>query len=309
MIVIAGMPGFFSDGWLNALRKADPDLEVCVAPMESDHERADAMLSFAPGKGIVPQYPNLKFIASGGAGVDGVFACPDLPPDLPIIRLVDDVLIKRMTIYVVQSVLNFHREARFYADAQTRSEWTRTIVRSPEDTRVGILGLGVLGQDAAEKLVALGFPVSGWSRTPKSVAGVTSFSGPDGLPAFLQQTDVLVSLLPLTPETRNIVNRETLAHLPEGATLINAGRGGLVLEYDVIAALDEGTLAGAALDVFTTEPLPSEHPFWKHPKIILTPHVASETDFDSAAPQIIDNLRRALAGEPLLNVVDRKLGY
>ena len=175
--------------------------------------------------------------------------------------------------------------------------------------RIGILGLGELGGDAARKLLALGFPVMGWSRRPKDIPGVEGFHGEAGLAAMLARSDILICLLPLTPDTRGVLNARSLGLLPRGAFLLNAARGGHVVQEDLLAALDQGQIAGAALDVFEPEPLPADHPFWAHPKVVLTPHAASITIPRSAAPQVVENIHRARAGRPLINLVDFGAGY
>jgi len=178
-----------------------------------------------------------------------------------------------------------------------------------QDRRVGFLGLGELGAAAARTLAGRNFAVAGWSRRPKGLAGIATFAGADGLRPFLARTDILVCLLPLTTETRGIVNADTLSALPRGATLINLARGGHVVDDDLLAALDNGQLGRAVLDVFNTEPLPSDHPYWTHPRVVITPHMAAETDPTTATTQVVENLRRLRAGEPLRNVVDRAAGY
>ncbi len=309
MLVLSGLPRGIADEWVEALAEAAPQLEVAIGPVETGAGAVEAMLTWKPPKGEISRYPNLRFITSGGAGADGILADPDLPPDLPVVRLVDDALTARMTAYVVHAVLQFHRGALSYAAAQAARTWSPGTVQSPSDTRVGTLGLGALGTDAAQKLGALGFSVGGWSRTPKEVPGVKCHHGKEGLGALLACTDVLVLLLPLTSGTRNLLDAAMLSHLPEGAALVNPARGALIVEDDLLAALNSGHLSGAALDVFVSEPLPATHPFWTHLKVILTPHIASRTDPVSAAPQVFENLRRARAGEALLNRVDRDAGY
>ena len=309
MLVLTGMFRDMAAAWNDALSAAMPELEIAVGPVEDRPERAEFMLTFAPAASEVARYPNLRFICSGGAGVDGIMGVPDLPPDIPVVRLVDEVLTRRMTQYIVHAVLWHYRRVADYAAAQARAEWAPIEPEPGDRARVGILGLGALGTDAAEKLLTLGCQVGGWSRRPKTTPGVTCHHGAGGLGAFLAQSDILVCLLPLTPQTTGLVDAAFLAQMPRGAYLINPARGGLVVDDDLLAALESGRLSGAALDVFNEEPLPAAHPYWTHPKVVVTPHMASRTDVVSAAPQITENVRRARAGEPLLNLVDREAGY
>jgi glyoxylate/hydroxypyruvate reductase A len=226
-----------------------------------------------------------------------------------VVRLVDRALTQGMSEYVLYWVIHYHRRMGDYADMVARKQWANLLQADTRLRRVGILGLGELGTDAARKLVALEFDVAGWSRSPKDIDGVESFTGEAGLAPFLARTEILACLLPLTPETEGIINRDTLAALPEGAVVINSARGGHVVEDDLLAALDSGHIAGATLDVFRTEPLPAEHPFWGHPKVTVTPHMASLTVPHSAAQWIAENIRRIERGEAPLNVVDLKTGY
>ncbi|MCG8595552.1 MAG: glyoxylate/hydroxypyruvate reductase A [Kiloniellales bacterium] len=196
-----------------------------------------------------------------------------------------------------------------YLAQQRARAWREISQIGPQERRVGVMGLGVLGQDAARRLLSFGFPVAGWSRSPKSLPGVTSFAGAEGLPAFLGQSDILVCLLPSTAETRGLLNAGTLAALPRGAAIVNSGRGDLIVESDLLAALDDGRIGGATLDVFAEEPLPAESPFWDHPRVVLTPHVASMTIPDSAAAAVVAQVRRFEAGQPLEHVVDMARGY
>ena len=214
-----------------------------------------------------------------------------------------------MSEYVTMHVLRYHREVPALEQQQRDKVWHELIAPTAPSRKVGLLGFGVLGQDAARVLRALKFDLASWSRTPKRVAGVQSFCGADGLGPFLARTEILVCLLPLTAKTQGILNRDLLAKLPRGACLINAGRGGHQVEEDILAALDSGQLAGATLDVFLTEPLPTGSPFWTHPKVTLTPHIASVTQQISAIEQVVANIRRIQAGKTPLNTVDRELGY
>lgn len=293
----------------DALTAEAPELEITVGSVKDQPERVEFMLSWAPRADEIAKYPNLRFICSGGAGVDGILRVPNLPPGLPIVRLVDKILTQRMTHYVVHAVLHHYRRTNHYVAAQARADWAPTEPHSIETSRIGILGLGALGGDAAEKLLALEFSVAGWTRRPKTHPGVTCHHGRDGLDAFLAGTDILICLLPLTPDTRGLVDTKLLGQLPRGAYLINPARGGLVDDDAVMAALESGQLSGAALDVFNEEPLPPNHPYWSHRSVMITPHMASRTHARSAVPQLVENVLRARAGQPLLNQVDREAGY
>jgi glyoxylate/hydroxypyruvate reductase A len=214
-----------------------------------------------------------------------------------------------MTEYVVWAVLHHCRDMEKYRADQSAMAWLPVFPRPRGETSVGIMGLGQLGSHAAATLRDLGFPVLGWSRTPKGIAGVATHWGKEGLGGFLTRTWILVCLLPLTPETRGILNRRTFAALPRGAYLINVARGAHLAKEDLLEALGSGQLSGACLDVFETEPLPAGHPFWSHPRIMVTPHVSSLTDPQAVAVQILENYCRLRRGEPLVHVVDRQRGY
>jgi glyoxylate/hydroxypyruvate reductase A len=214
-----------------------------------------------------------------------------------------------MSEYVVLAVLNHCRQFDVYRTDQSQKNWQPRIPLLSANMRIGIMGLGQLGKDAARKLSALGFAVSGWSKTPKTIVGADCFAGAEALDDFLPRTRILICMLPLTPQTKGILNQHTFDRLPAGAYVINVARGAHLIEDDLLAALDADQLSGACLDVFETEPLPSDHPFWDHPKIKVTPHISSITFPRAVAPQIIDNYRRSLAGQPLLHVVDPKRCY
>ncbi len=295
--------------WRRAFAELMPGLDMRVWPDTGPVEEIEFALVWAPKRGELRRFPNLRFIASIGAGVEHILRDPDLPNGVPIVRVVDRVLTSRMSEYVLAAVLRHHRNLDVYERLQRERRWEKLPPRDAARRRAGVLGLGVLGSDAARRLAALGFDVAGWSRSPKAVDGVAGFHGPEGLEPLLRRTEVLVCLLPLTDETRGILDARTLALLPPGAAVVNAARGEHVVDADLIAALDSGHLSGATLDVFDKEPLPADHPFWRHDKVLVTPHVASLTDERSAAPQIVENIRRARAGDPLLNAVDRAAGY
>ena len=295
--------------WQRALRAHAPDLTVHDWPYEGDPAEIEFALVWAPPRGALRRFPNLRAIFSIGAGIDHLASDPDLPEGVPVVRMVEPGLTSGMTEFVILSVLTHHRFMLDYAAQQRDKVWREIPQIAAGRRRIGIMGLGVLGGDAGEKLAALGFDVAGWSRRPKERPGITAFHGADGLAPFLARSDILVCLLPLTPETEGILNARAFAALPRGAALISIGRGNQVVEADLLAALDSGQIGGASLDVFREEPLPPESPFWAHPRAIVTPHVASMTIPDTAAEAVAANIRRLHAGQPLLHVVDLKRGY
>lgn len=254
--------------------------------------------------------PRLKAILSLGAGVDGFLNDPELPPNLPLLRSVDPNLAIQMAEYVTMQVLMIHRHQHFFAQAQREQAWRqRMLERNAVDTRIGILGLGHIGGAIAARLRPFGFPISGWSRSRKKETDVKSFAGPTELAPFLAETDILVSVLPLTPDTKGLLDAGLFANLPKGAWVINVARGAQLIEADLLAALDRDHLAGAVLDVFQTEPLPPESPIWRHPKIVATPHIAGIPDPAFAKTYVEDCIARAEAGKPLPNRIDRTRGY
>jgi glyoxylate/hydroxypyruvate reductase A len=296
--------------WREALLALDPTLDIRLFPEAGDPAGIEAAVVWTShDMAELRRYPNLRLIVSMGAGVDHLLRPPGPPPGVPVARLVDARLTQGMTEWVLLNVLRFHRQDPDYRALQAARRWEELPAPDTAARRIGLLGLGELGGAAARALLALGFPVMGWSRGPKQVPGVETFHGPAGLEAMLPRADILVCLLPLTPETRGVLNARTLSLLPRGAFLLNAARGGHLVQEDLLAALESGQVAGAALDVFEPEPLPPDHPFWTHPKVVMTPHAASITIPESAAPQVIENLRRARQGAPLINLVDFARGY
>jgi glyoxylate/hydroxypyruvate reductase len=266
-----------------------------------------------PGHGELAAFPNLRAIFNLGAGVDALMADSSLPK-VPLVRVAVDDLTHRMTEYVVLHVLMHHRQELYLRASQREKRWQPRSQWPASAISVGILGLGTLGSDAAEALTRLGFRVSGWSRSPKQVDGIECFHGTAQLEPFLKRTDILVCLLPLTPDTRQILNWGLFAKLnrnsPMGApVLINAGRGGLQNEADILKCLDDGTLGAVSLDVFAAEPLPVDSPFWTHPKVVLTPHNAADTDPDAISKYVAAQIEHFEAGGTLENVVDRGRGY
>ena len=308
MALLFHSPDEDAQAWRRALLRHAPGLDVRLWPEVGDPAQIDAALVWRAPPGLLASLPNLRLILSLGAGVDAMLADPTLP-DLPLCRLVDPSLTRMMGEFVLALVLKYHRQLDVFARQQREQRWAFTLPPQPGETAVGILGLGELGSHAAGLLRGMGFAVRGWSRSPKAIEGIATFAGPDGLAPFLAGTAILVCLLPLTPETRGIMDAHLLAGLPTGARLINVGRGAQLVERDLIDALDRGHLAHASLDCVAEEPLPPGHPFWSHPRIDITPHVASFSLPDSAAEGVVDNLRRLEEGRPLRNLVDRARGY
>ena len=295
--------------WISALKKVMPTLEINVYPDVQNLEQIEAALVWMHPLGVLQQFPNLKVIISTGAGVDHIFRDTHLPQNIPIVRLVDESLTIQMSEYILLAVLGFHRQAKVYQLQQNQQLWQGLPPKNVTSCTVGILGLGVLGLDVANKLKTIGFSVRGWSRTAKQVENIDCFFGTEQLNAFLSGCSVLVCLLPLTPETEGILNQKTFAALPPGAYLVNVARGKHLVEEDLLEALKSGQLSGACLDVFQTEPLPQNHPFWTHRQIIITPHIAAKTIPGCVAPQIIEAIQNSQQGLPLKNTADVSRGY
>ncbi len=299
-----------AEAWREAILKRFPDARFDVWPDEiGDKADYDYAIVWRPPKGELRKFSNLKGILSLGAGVDGILVDDALPDDVPVVRLVDRCLTEGMSEYVLYWVIHYHRRLGVYLNWTSQKIWKQMRQTDTRDRKVGFLGLGELGSDAAKKVAALGFDVAGWSRSEKNIENVTSYYGEEGLIPFLNRTEILIVLLPLTESTRGIVNKETLAALPEGADIINCARGPHVVDEDLLAALDSGHIDAATLDVFHTEPLPEDHPYWTHPKVTVTPHIASLTVPSSAADWMEENIKLIEAGKPPRNTVDLKKGY
>jgi glyoxylate/hydroxypyruvate reductase A len=314
LLITGGTENWSPARWRERFTAVCPDRAVALLPNDKvDPAAVHYAAVWKPVPGSLKAFPKLAAIFNLGAGVDALMADPTLP-DVPIVRVADADLTGRMTEYVVMHVLIHHRHQRYIDACQRERRWEPPAQRAANAVRVGVMGLGVLGRDAAEVLRRLGFDVAGWGRTRKAIPGIATFAGEEELPAFLARTDILVCLLPLTPATKGILNRRTLSLLARdgalgGPVLINAGRGGLQVESDLLAALDDGTLAAATLDVFETEPLPAASPLWSHPKVTVSPHNAADTDPDAISVYVAAQIARHERGEPLQNVVDRRLGY
>ncbi len=301
--------------WQAAMAKAAPELEVRTWPdglgRVEDIEYAAAWL---PPPNVLKGLPNLKVIYSLGAGVDAILKDPTLPENIPIVRVNDDDLTKRMTEYVVLHVLLHHRQQRRIDANQKLRIWDNFATHAASALSVGIMGLGVMGRDSALRLRDLGFRVAGWARSRKAIEDIECFAGASEFDAFLARTDILVSLLPATADTDGIINRTTIRKLsrrgPFGAPIIiNAGRGRQQVASDILTCLDDGDLLAATLDVFETEPLPADDPLWTHPRVTVTPHIAADSDPEVICAYVAAQIERHKAGLPLLNLVDRARGY
>jgi glyoxylate/hydroxypyruvate reductase A len=310
MAILLSTKAHTMQDWKAALLAVDPSLEIRMYPDAGNPAEIEAAVVWTAHDMMeLRRYPNLKLIVSMGAGVDHLLRAPGPPPGIPVARLKDVLLTSAMAEWVLLNVLRFHRQDPEYRALQQRKEWLELSAPSTAERRIGILGIGELGSASARVLTALGFPVMGWSRSAKTLPGVQTFHGADGLLAMAAQSDILICLLPLTPETRGVLNAKLLATLPRGAYVINGARGGHMVAEDMLAALDSGHIAGAALDVFEPEPLLPESRFWTHPKVFLTPHAASITIPSSVAPQVVENIHNMRAARPLINLVDFSLGY
>jgi glyoxylate/hydroxypyruvate reductase A len=296
--------------WRSVFAEQAPEITV-VSAADAGDDRSDIRycLAWKPRPGELTTLPNLKVIFSLGAGVDGILADDTIPAHVPIIRMVEPGLTQGMVEYVLWQVLYHHRRMWEVEDAQRRGQWLDQTYPAPWDRVVGIMGLGEIGEAAARQLAQFQFKLRGWSRSAKKIDGVECFAGAGGLRDFLTGCEILVCLLPLTPETRGILNADLFADLPAGAAVINAGRGGQLNEADLLAAMQAGRIGSATLDVFQTEPLPAGHPFWRQPRLFITPHIASITDAGAAVQVIRQQIADIEAGRPLQHLVDRARGY
>lgn len=305
--------GIAPEPFADCLRRLAPERAVRVWPDIGEAGEVRYALAWKPPTGALAKLPNLAAIFSIGAGVDHLFDDPGLPP-VPIVRFVDPNLTLRMREYVVLHVLLHQRRMPEYGELQRRAAWQALAQPAADEVRVGVMGLGVLGADAACALAGLGFKVAGWSRTAKALPGVACYAGAEGLEAFLGRSDILVCLLPLTAHTQGLLDRDLFAKLARdgalpGPVLINAGRGGLHVESDIIAALADGTLWACSLDVFEEEPLPASSPLWRHPRVVVTPHTASVSDPRAVCRYVLAQIARLERGEALDNIVDPSRGY
>ena len=295
-----------AEPWLQGLAAALPGADVEV--WQPGAPQADFAVVWAPPQPFLDEQSGLKALFNIGAGVDALLKLR-LSPTIPVVRLDDAGMAVQMAEYVCHAVIRHFREFDRYEEAMRQGEWAYRRPPRRADFAVGVMGLGVLGTRVAQALAQFEFPLNGWSRSAKAIDGVRCFHGADGLNDFLSASRVLVNLLPLTPETENILNRTTLSRLQPGGYVINTARGAHLVDEDLIALLDSGHLAGAALDVFRTEPLPAGHPFWQHPKITLTPHTSARTLRDDTIAQIAGKIAALQRGEAVAGIVNPQRGY
>jgi glyoxylate/hydroxypyruvate reductase len=296
-----------TEQWRDAFVRELPDVRLHVWP------DAPGIVDFAivwkPPAELFERVRVRRAIFNLGAGVDGLLGVPDLPRNVPIVRLEDAGMAVQIAEYATLAVLRAYREQDAYAAQQREQRWHQRPRLPKQGFGIGLLGLGILGQAVARALRTFDFPLYGWSRSPRTVSGVTVFTGENGLREMLAFSRVLVVLLPSTPDTRGLLDRTTLRLLPVGAHLVNVARGALVVESDLIDLLDQGHLASATLDVFESEPLPAGHRFWHHPKIVLTPHVSAATLLDESAAQVAAKLKAVARNEPVTGIVNPQRGY
>ncbi|WP_110684929.1 2-hydroxyacid dehydrogenase [Salinicola aestuarinus] len=294
--------------WRALFAEHAPDIEFREWPDIGDPADIHYLLAWQPPAAIATCLPELEVLFATSAGVDQ-FDVSTLPSTLPVVRMLDPAIEQGMVEYALFGTLWLHRQMYDYTRQQRERTWQAHSLVPAAQRRVGILGLGHLGQAIASQLGSLGFSLSGWSRRPREVDGVTCYAGGETLDRFLADSDILICVLPLTEATRGILNRSLFAKLPAGAALINIGRGEQLVDADLIEALDTGRLSAAVVDVVGEEPPASDHPFWQHERLLLTPHIAAMTQPETAFPVLLDNIRRHQRGEPMNGEVDRRRGY
>ena len=312
MALLISVSEFWEDEkiWRQWVQEELPEMDVRVHPDDGDVNEIKYVATWKHPHGILKKYPNLKAILSLGAGVDHILSDPELPEDLPIVRLVDPKLTHEMCFHALHWVLHFHSDHFLYMKQQMDTKWQQQGSIQPEDRTVGIMGLGNIGRGIGDSIVNQGFKVLGWGANQKSsLDDIQYFSGDEQLGDFLEKTDILINVLPLTESTTNILRKHELQHLPRGAFIINMGRGGIVNETDLLSLLDEGHIAAAAMDVFEEEPLPANNPLWSHPSVYITPHIAGQSNPQSSAKTIAKNIRRIEDGKMPFPIYNITKGY
>lgn len=295
--------------WNEAIKKVDPNIDVEVWPNINDNKRVQFAVCWNQPKHVLDKFPNLKAVSSLGAGADHLLEDESLPDSIDICRVVSPSLVRQMKEYILAAVLNIQRNIVHYIRQQDQQKWQPHNHSLAPDLNIGVMGLGELGRPTATQLAQMGYHVSGWSRSSKEIEQIDTFAGADEFHAFLNETQILICLLPLTSETEGILNLDVFKQLKKHGWIINAARGEHLVDEDLIYALDSGILQGAWLDVFSEEPLPDKHAFWNRENIIITPHIASITKPDEVADQIVENYKRALSGMELNHKIDREIGY
>lgn len=300
---------WFCGEWRQQLLTLDKNLDIRIWPHVGDVNDIETALVWRHPFGILKKFPNLKLIASLAAGVDHVLKDQELPAHIPIVRLTDPYMANDITQYVLASCLHYIKRFPTWEEKQKSSSWFRKPPFNYSDQTIGIMGVGYLGSKVASALTSIGLKVIGWRNSKKIIPNIKCFAGVAEFNTFLSSTNLLVCMLPLTSKTENILNMNTFSMLPKNSYLINLGRGEHLVEKDLLLALDTNQLSGACLDVFREEPLPGEHPFWQHPKIRVTPHIASVTNASTAAKQVLENYHRIFSGEKFLNQIDIQKEY
>jgi len=312
MSIVLASTDFWEDMevWSNGLQKAMPEMDIKVYPDDGDVNEVEFAVVWKHPRGILKKYPNLKAILSLGAGVDHIISDPDLPEGLPIIRLVDKKLTHEMCLHALHWVLHFHSDQYLYRSQQLKRQWIQQSSIQTEDRTIGIMGLGNIGRSIGELLVTQSFNVIGWGANQKSsLTDIKYYYGQDQLSDFLGRTNILINVLPLTSDTTNIITKKELSLLPKDSFIINIGRGGIINEDDLLTLLSEGHIKAAALDVFTQEPLPENNSLWDHPSVYITPHIAGQSNPNSAGQTISENIYRIQKGELPYPIYSRTNGY
>ncbi|MDC3360191.1 glyoxylate/hydroxypyruvate reductase A [Candidatus Thioglobus sp.] len=312
MSIVLASTDFWEDMvvWSNGLQKAMPEIDIKVYPDDGDVNEVEFAVVWKHPRGILKKYPNLKAILSLGAGVDHIISDPDLPEGLPIVRLVDKKLTHEMCLHALHWVLHFHSDQYLYRSQQLKRQWIQQSSIQTEDRTIGIMGLGNIGRSIGELLVTQSFNVIGWGANQKSsLTDIKYYFGQDQLSDFLGRTNILINVLPLTSDTTNIITKKELSLLPKDSFIINIGRGGIINEDDLLTLLGEGHIKAAALDVFTQEPLPENNSLWDHPSVYITPHIAGQSNPNSAGQTISENIYRIQKGELPYPIYSRTNGY